>query len=915
LSRTEKIRLTRRRRPQARRARAAVGACAVLLACGVPARAQIARARTPATADAAPDASVANSPPSAVPPLASAATGAVSPPVVLEQSQPAYPVESMAAGPAGDVAVALTIDTAGQVMGAAIVRGVAPALDRAALQAASRWRFKPAERDGVPVPSRIQLLFHFDAPSPAQVAAARAAAPSGAGGAPAPAAPLPVATPVAAPPAEAPAEASPPPGTPRVLDVSVVGRRPPTSRGASDFQIRVDQLAAVPHANASDMLKLAPGILLTNEGGEGHAEQVFMRGFDAREGQDVEFTVGGVPINESGNLHGNGYADTHFIIPELIQGLRVVEGPFDPAQGNYAVAGSADYQLGLADRGLSLHYTTGSFGTQRVLGLFGPEGQSTHTFGGAEIYKSDGFGQNRASQRGSAMGQYEGRLASGSYRLTAQVYSTHFHSAGVIREDDYASGRIGFYDSYDLLPATRQQVTEGGDASRASIAADVETRAGNTTLTQQLFVIQRDMRLLENFTGFLLDVQEPLQSTHGQRGDMLDLNVNELTLGARGAAHLAADLLGLRQELSLGYFARSDRAAGTQQRLEAGTGVPYQTDTDLVSQLGDIGLYGDANLRPWRWLSLRGGARAEVLTYDVLNNCAQQSVAHPSTTDPPIDQSCLTQQDRGRPRLADQRASTSSMALLPRASLIVGPFRRLSFSASYGRGIRSVDPGYISQDVKTPFASATSYEAGASFAGEVAHTTLVARTVVFQTVVDQDLIFSQTAGRNVLGVGTTRTGWLGALRWTGAFFDESANLTLVKATFNDNHEAVAYVPGAVFRSDTALFAALPWHLRGLPVRVSLNGGVTYVGRRPLPYGETSDQIVTVDASAMVAWSHYELRLLSTNLLDSKYRLGEYDYPSDFRGAAQPTLVPERTFTAGAPRGLFLSLGINFGASS
>jgi len=290
-------------------------------------------------------------------------------------------------------------------------------------------------------------------------------------------------------------------------------------------------------------------------------------------------------------------------------------------------------------------------------------------------------------------------------------------------------------------------------------------------------------------------------------------------------------------------------------------------------------------------------------------------MTHPTTTNTPNDQSCMSQQDRGRPREPDQRASTSSMALLPRASLIVGPFRRLSFSASYGRGIRSVDPGYVSQDVKTPFASATSYEAGASFAGELGRTTLVARTVVFQTVVDQDLIFSQTAGRNVLGVGTTRTGWLGAVRWTGPFFDESANLTLVKATFNDDHEAVAYVPTAVFRSDTALFTALPWRLRGLPVRVSLNGGVTYVGPRPLPYGETSDRIFTVDASAMVAWSHYELRLLSTNLLDSKYRLGEYDYASDFRGGSQPTLVPERAFTAGAPRGLFLSLGINFGASS
>ena len=136
---------------------------------------------------------------------------------------------------------------------------------------------------------------------------------------------------------------------------------PPTSRSASA------QLAEVPRANASELLKLAPGILLTNEGGEGHAEQVFLRGFDAREGQDIEFTVGGVPINESGNLHGNGYADTHFIIPELVQSLRVVEGPFDPRQGNYAVAGSADYELGLAQRGLTAKLHRGSFGTQRVL--------------------------------------------------------------------------------------------------------------------------------------------------------------------------------------------------------------------------------------------------------------------------------------------------------------------------------------------------------------------------------------------------------------------------------------------------------------------------------------------------------------------------------------------------------------------
>src|SRR5581483_6079584 len=143
------------------------------------------------------------------------------------------------------------------------------------------------------------------------------------------------------------------PGTPAGnYEATVAGRKQALRRGVGDYHVDVEKLSLVPHQNAADFLKLAPGILLTNEGGEGHAEQVFLRGFDAREGQDIEFTVDGVPINESGNLHGNGYADTHFIIPELVQNLRVIEGPFDPRQGNYAVAGSADYQLGLEKRGL-----------------------------------------------------------------------------------------------------------------------------------------------------------------------------------------------------------------------------------------------------------------------------------------------------------------------------------------------------------------------------------------------------------------------------------------------------------------------------------------------------------------------------------------------------------------------------------
>jgi len=200
----------------------------------------------------------------------------------------------------------------------------------------------------------------------------------------------------------------------------------------------------VPRQNATDYMKMSPGVFLANEGGEGHAEQIFVRGYDTGEGQDLEFSVGGVPINERGNLHGDGYADTHFIIPELVTSLRVVQGPFDPRQGNYAIAGSANYELGLERRGLTAKYTTGSFGTQRMLLTWGPKDESIRTFGGAEIASTDGFGQNRDALRGSAIGQYEGRLGKrGSYRLIGTAYSTRFHSAGVIRDDDFRAARIG----------------------------------------------------------------------------------------------------------------------------------------------------------------------------------------------------------------------------------------------------------------------------------------------------------------------------------------------------------------------------------------------------------------------------------------------------------------------------------------
>jgi len=858
----------------------------------------------------------------------------VTPPSVVHHVDPIYPPSALKERLHTTVMLTVTVDADGHVSQVTVSESGGNDLDEAAIIAARQWTFVPAMRNGKAVASRIKIPFHFAPPEPppelvepvtppdqlpARPAVPAAAAPS--------TAPVPAAAPAAASgqasgvaPAAEPAQAAAASGAPTTSDqnaneVQVHGRLEARTHGASDYQETVGELKAIPRTNASDALKLAPGFLLTNEGGSGHAEQVFLRGFDAHEGQDLEFSVDGVPINDAGNYHGNGYADTHFIIPELIKSIRVLEGPYAPQQGDFAVAGSADYHLGLDRRGLTTEYTYGSYNTQRFLVLWGP-GEAPGTFGGAEYYSTDGFGVNRQAKRGSGIGQYEIPLGrNGTLRINATAYATEYNSAGVVREDDYLSGRVGFYGAED------PNLT-GNTSSRVSLSATYENRFSQFDLSQQLFAIYRSMRLLEDWTGFLLDVQQPTQSPHVQRGDMIDLHFDELTLGGRGYARWHGEAFGLRQEFEGGYFARVDQTTSTQYRDMYGTQTPYLTDADLTSTLADIGVYVDANVRPLSWLTLRGGVRADMFLFDVFNNCAVPSsvgVDSPSNVYLEVDQPCLSELEHGLYREPVQRSSTGDGAIMPRGTLIVGPINHFEFTFSAGTGVRSVDPSYVAQGLQTPFVNIQSGDLGVSYAGQIGAVSLAAKSVFFQTHSEQDLIFDPTEGRSTLASGSTRDGWAGSARALGSFFDVAANATAVKAVFEDTHLLVPYVPDLVLRGDAAVFHDLPWRPRGEPIRATAGYGVSYVGRRPLPYSEFSDIVFISDASVSLAWSMWSVRLAAQNLFDSKYRLGEYNYASNFNPiynpGAPPTLAPERAFTAGAPRTILLSISATFGGTS
>ena len=480
----------------------------------------------------------------------------VRPPVVLQHVNAVYPPSALAERKHADVVLTVTVDVDGHVSKVDVFKSGGADLDEAAIVAARGWTFVPAMRDGKPAASRIRMPFHFAPPAVAPELVESSNAPGD----------VPVHEAVQS---AAPAQVAGTTSAPQPVEVLVTGRPQPLSRGPSDFQIPVGELSVVPRANAGDILKLAPGILVTNEGGEGHADSMILRGFDAGEGEAMALSVGGVPINDPGNFHGNGYADTHFILPETVASLRVVEGPFDPRQGNFAVAGGADYELGLARRGLSVKQTFGSYGTERSLLTWGPENQDAHTFTAVEYARSNGYGENRAFQRGTAITQYEGKLGErGLWRVTGQAYSVVAGAAGVIRQDDYSAGRIGFYDTYDP--------NQGQDSSRYSVAADIETRDHDVTFSQQLFLINRATRIREDFTGYANASGE-----EDPRGTMLDLTVSEQSVGARGSARAHFQAFGEPQELEIGYFARGDTVNNVQRLVARATQIPYATDARL----------------------------------------------------------------------------------------------------------------------------------------------------------------------------------------------------------------------------------------------------------------------------------------------------------------------------------------------
>lgn len=102
-------------------------------------------------------------------------------------------------------------------------------------------------------------------------------------------------------------------------------------------------------------------MIATQHSGEGKAHQYFLRGFSLDHGTDFLTQIEGVPINQLSHSHGQGWTDTNFLIPELIETLEYKKSISYAENGDFASTGSANIRYFKKLPETMIRFTGGSF--------------------------------------------------------------------------------------------------------------------------------------------------------------------------------------------------------------------------------------------------------------------------------------------------------------------------------------------------------------------------------------------------------------------------------------------------------------------------------------------------------------------------------------------------------------------------
>jgi outer membrane receptor protein involved in Fe transport len=607
--------------------------------------------------------------------------------------------------------------------------------------------------------------------------------------------------------------------------------------------------------NSQEVLRMVPGLFIGQHAGGGKAEQIFLRGFDIDHGTDISIGVDGMPVNMVSHAHGQGYADLHFLIPELIDKVSFQKGTYAADKGNFATSGVVDFKTANALTSSSVKLEAGIFNTFRTVGMFNllsktAKEKAQSAYIASEFMYTKGYFNNPQDfNRINLFGKYNGALSrSHQLNVSASFFSSRWDASGQIPDRAVETGMIGFFGAIDP--------NEGGKTSRANGNVILTSTLQNGSyFRNQAYYSKYQFDLYSNFTFFK---EDPVN------GDQIKQRENRNLYGYNGSYHKTAYIGNVKLISELGASARMDRTDNSElSRTKDRTTIITPVMLGDISE-NNFAAYVSETIAFSPRFSLNAGLR-----YDLFQNK-------------------YTDRLNGN---VQEKASASIVS--PKLNLFYHLSPNLQLYLNTGRGFHSNDTRVVvPQNGLQILPAAYGSDFGAVLKPSK---NLLVNAALWYLWLDQEFVYVGDEGVVEPSGKSKRYGADLSLRY------QPLHWLYADLDFNYSHaRAVGEPKGEDYLPLAPKFTSIGGLTAKLSSGINASLRYRYVGDRP---ANEDNSVVAkgyfiTDAFLSYQMKKYEIGLSARNLLDVKWKETQFDTESRLFNESQP--VSEIHFTPGTP---------------
>ena len=395
-------------------------------------------------------------------------------------------------------------------------------------------------------------------------------------------------------------------------------------------------ISRTPVFSYGDILRPLTGFDVSNYGQGGVGYGIALRGFtDAEHGRDIAYVIDGVPVNEVSSIHTPNYADLNPLIPETVERIEIIRGPFSVEYGDSNLGGAVVVTTRQVEPSAIVSLSGGSFGTVRGVATYGRADGPVLPFFAFEGYGTNDYRRNAEQRRLNSFNKITIPLEDGAtLSIRGQVYDNDFNAPSYISRDLVRAGI--------LSPRLPQNFADGGSKGLQNVVANYVRGTPDEELAATLYFSHDRFARYTDFGG-------------GQRGQEEERS----TGGGRVRKVWTTSLFGvLPTQVLVGANWRSDDIAVRAGPSGGRTLTGLTTDLNIAQH--NLAGFAQVQVKPASWLKLTGGVRYDQFFYDVANNLVPAN-----------------------------SPSASPQAISPKAGIAVTPFEWLEVYGNYGQGFRS----------------------------------------------------------------------------------------------------------------------------------------------------------------------------------------------------------------------------------